>query len=512
VPGMHDRPMTEITLATEEHTALLGQDIAMAMRPGDVVTLSGQLGTGKSTLARALIRALAGDPELEVPSPSYALCLHYDLAFPVSHFDFYRLANPSEAAELGLDEALEAGAVIIEWPERAAGFVPEGCLRIEICEDPGGRTARVSGGGSGTGSLAERLERSRAIRRFLDDVWGEGAERLFLQGDASSRRYETAHLAGETRIVMDAPRRPDGPPIRDGKPYSRIAHLAEDVVPFIAIAETLRGRGLAAPEIHARNVAGGMLLTEHLGIERIIDGEGRPIRERYLESARLLAQMHSHDWPRSISVEAGAGKRIMHEVPRYDREALMIEASLLADWYAPRFLGRKLTADERREFDDSWIELIALTENSMPTLVLRDFHSPNLIWRPQEEFPRRLGLIDFQDAVIGPQAYDLASIGQDARVDVPQELETEMKELYVSIRLGQGKFDRQIFERDYAILAAHRATKILGIFVRLDERDGKPAYLRHLPRMQAYIKRNLSHPVLARCSEWCVRNAGFGDT
>jgi hypothetical protein len=427
----------------------------------------------------------------------------------VSHFDFYRLANPSEAAELGLDETLETGAAIVEWPERAPGFIPKDCLRIEISEDQQSRTARVTGGGSGAGSLAERLDRSRAIRRFLDEAWGEGAERRFLQGDASSRRYETAHLASETRIVMDAPRRPDGPPIRGGKPYSRIAHLAEDVVPFIAIAETLRGHGLAAPAIHARNVAGGMLLTEHLGSERIVDGAGRPIRERYLESARLLGQMHSHDWPRSISVESEPGARIMHEVPDYDSEALMIEASLLADWYAPRFLGRKLAADERQEFDDTWIELVETIRNSMPTLVLRDFHSPNLIWRPQEEFPRRLGLIDFQDAVIGPQAYDLASIGQDARADVPQELEVEMKELYVSLRVAQGGFDRQIFERDYAILAAHRATKILGIFVRLDERDGKSAYLRHLPRMQVYLKRNLSHPVLARYRDWCVRNAGF---
>jgi N-acetylmuramate 1-kinase len=200
----------------------------------------------------------------------------------------------------------------------------------------------------------------------------------------------------------------------------------------------------------------------------------------------------------------------LHHVPSYDREALLIEASLLADWYAPRFLGRKLAAHEREEFDAIWNEIISAIGNSMPTLVLRDFHSPNLIWRPHEDFPLRFGLIDFQDAVIGPQAYDLASIGQDARVDVTENLEAEMKALYISLRRAQGAFDQPAFERDYAVLAAHRATKILGIFVRLDERDGKPSYLKHLPRMQAYLMRSLSHPVLGRYREWCMRNAGFG--
>jgi N-acetylmuramate 1-kinase len=507
---MNGQDMTEISLETEAHTALLGQDIAMALRPGDAVTLSGKLGAGKSTLARALLRALAGDPELEVPSPTYALCLHYDLAFPVSHFDFYRMADAAEAAELGLEETLETGAAIIEWPERAPGYIPAHALHIEILDGSIGRMAAIAGGGSGEGSLAERFRRSRALRRFIDQAWGSGAERRFLQGDASSRRYETAHLAGETRIVMDAPRRPDGPPIRDGKPYSRIAHLAEDVVPFIAIGETLRARGLGAPEIHARDIAAGMLLIEHLGSERIVDEEGRPIADRYLEAARLLAHLHASDWQRELQVETETGALTLHHVPSYDREALLIEASLLADWYAPRFLGRKLAANEREEFDAIWNEIISAMGNSMPTLVLRDFHSPNLIWRPHEDFPLRLGLIDFQDAVIGPQAYDLASIGQDARVDITESLEAEMKALYISLRRAQGAFEEPAFERDYAVLAAHRATKILGIFVRLDERDGKPSYLKHLPRMQAYLMRSLSHPVLGRYREWCMRNAGFG--
>jgi hypothetical protein len=140
---------------------------------------------------------------------------------------------------------------------------------------------------------------------------------------------------------------------------------------------------------------------------------------------------------------------------------------------------------------------------------MRDYHSPNLIWRGEEAFPRNLGLIDFQDAVIGPQAYDLASVGQDARIDVPEELEQEMLALYLSQAGGRPGFSEADFLRDYAVLAAHRATKILGIFVRLDQRDGKPAYLRHLPRMRGYLARNLRHPALARYRQWCQDVTGL---
>jgi len=308
---------------------------------------------------------------------------------------------------------------------------------------------------------------------------------------------------------MDAPKRPDGPIIRDGKPYSRIAHLAEDIVTFIAIDEILRAKGLAAPEIHARDIADGFLLIEHLGDGRIVDPAGQPLPDRYLESARLLAWFHGQDWPATATVATESGALVEHVIARYDQEALLIEASLMADWYAPRRLGRRLTAAERMEFDSIWDELSAIVDGSMPTLVLRDYHSPNLIWRPGHPFPRNLGLIDFQDAVIGPQAYDLASVAQDARVDVSATLEHQMVKEYIALRKADERFEETAFRRDYAILAAHRATKILGIFVRLDERDGKPAYLRHLPRMQSYLMRNLDHPILARYRAWCVMSAGF---
>jgi aminoglycoside/choline kinase family phosphotransferase len=129
--------------------------------------------------------------------------------------------------------------------------------------------------------------------------------------------------------------------------------------------------------------------------------------------------------------------------------------------------------------------------------MLRDIQAPNFIWRGERSGFDRLGLIDFQDALIGPSAYDVASLAMDARVTIPVEIEKRTVEAYVRARQSAGAFDRKAFEESYAVMAAQRNSKILGIFVRLDRRDGKPAYLKHLPRIRGYLRRALAHPALA---------------
>ena len=139
--------------------------------------------------------------------------------------------------------------------------------------------------------------------------------------------------------------------------------------------------------------------------------------------------------------------------------------------------------------------------------MLRDFHSPNLLWLPDRAGIARLGLLDFQDALMGPPAYDLASLLQDARVDVPEEMEIELLGRYVRARReADEEFDIAGFVRLYSTLAAQRASKILGIFARLDRRDGKPQYLRHLPRVWNYLQRSLAHPALAPLDAWYKAN------
>ena len=490
-------------LPDEAATVRLGNDLAAALRAGDVVALHGDLGAGKSTLARAVIRALTGDPALDVPSPTFTLVQEYAARFPARHFDLYRVADASELDELGFDDAAADGLVLIEWPEKAEGRLPAEAIHIRLAEDGAGRAATVSG----PPEALHRIARSLSIRDFLTRAgWGD-ATRAYLQGDASARAYESVAIAGERpRVLMNAPRQPDGPPIRDGLPYSRIAKLAESVTPFVAVDMLLRDAGFAAPAIHASDLDAGLLLIENLGAEPFLR-DGQPVAERYAAAAQVLADMHAVDWPADIRVAPGVDYR----VPVYDRGgAMAIETELLLDWYVPRVTGRAASPEQRADFAAAWDAVFARLETAEASLVLRDYHSPNLIWRDHLHGNDRVGILDFQDALIGPSAYDVASLAMDARVDISPELEAATVAAYCARRAAAGAFDRAAFAAAYAIMAAQRNSKILGIFVRLDQRDGKPHYLRHLPRIRAYLARALAHPALAPVAE-AYRRLGIMD-
>lgn len=478
-----------IDLPDERASLQLGEDVAAMLMPGDVLALHGDLGMGKTTLARAVIRALAGDPELEVPSPTFTLVQAYATRIPVQHLDLYRLSSPDELEELGFDEAIREGVVLVEWPDRAGPVMPLDHVSVVLSEVGDGRRVEISG----PADFMERLHRSLAIRTFLDASGLGGATRRFLIGDASTRAYELAERPSQPPMVlMNAPRRPDGPPIRDGLPYSRLAHLAEDVVPFVAIAKALRDEGFAAPQIPAADLGQGLLLVEHLGSEGVLDADGAPIAARYIASGRLLADIHARSWPSSIPVADG----VVHEIPAYDHRAMAIETELLTDWYLPHVAGRQPTDAERAEFSAAWRDVFEQLDAAEKSIVLRDFHSPNIIWRDGLSGNDRVGLIDFQDAMIGPAAYDVASLAMDARVTIPAELERAIVDAYCDVRAAQGEFDRPALEAAYAMMAAQRTSKILGIFVRLNLRDGKPGYMKHLPRLLDYLARALAHPAL----------------
>ena len=320
-----------------------------------------------------------------------------------------------------------------------------------------------------------------------------------LAGDASSRRYERLTDGDRRALLMDAPARPDGPPVRGGLPYSRIAHLAEDVTPFLAMARALRERGLSAPEVIAADLSLGLLIIEDLGDGKVVEGDPPvPVLERYHTAVELLAALHSLSLPDRLPV----APRIEHQLPRYDIDAFLIEAELLLDWYLP-FHGVVLPPGARGDFVTLWREALSAATAGPKTWVLRDVHSPNLIWLEERSGVARLGLIDFQDAVMGPPAYDVVSLAQDARIDVTEDTELAILKHYVTLRRGlDPKFDVTHFARAYATLGAQRNTKILGIFARLNKRDGKPQYLAHLPRVARYLKRCLAHASLAPLAKW----------
>jgi N-acetylmuramate 1-kinase len=487
-----------IELEDEAATVHFAEDLAVALRRGDLVALSGDLGAGKSTLARALIRAIADDPQLDVPSPTFTLVQNYPLRITVAHYDFYRLTDPGELSELGLDEALDDGVALVEWPERGGGMLPRTGLRLALAEGGSVDSRRLLI--TGEPDAMARLDRSLAIRAFLDAQGLVHAIRRHLQGDASSRSYELLRIAGERRplVLMNAPEQPDGPPIRDGKPYSRIAHLAENVRPFVAIAKWLRGEGFAAPEILRSDLDQGILVIEHLGDVPFLSPDGLPVEDRYAVAIDVLVRLHGLTAPDTMPVADVETYRL----PFFDRAAMLIEVELLVDWYLDYQRGYGPDAAEREDYLGLWNEAFDRLAADRHTIMLRDFHSPNLIWREDRVGDERLGIIDFQDAMIGPAAYDVASLVQDARVSVPADMRARLLDRYLEVAAAAGLTDEEAFKRDYAIMAAQRASKILGIFVRLDRRDRKPDYLKHLPRMRAYVTEALAHPDLTALRRW----------
>ncbi|MEA2758449.1 MAG: N-acetylmuramate 1-kinase [Methylobacteriaceae bacterium] len=489
----------DIEVTDEAATNALAARVATYVGAGDLVALSGELGSGKTTFARALIRTLTGDPELEVPSPTYTLMQVYDgTGFPIVHADLFRINNPSELAELGWEESAEGAVVIVEWPEQAGDQLPPDRLevRIELAPDLGETQRRVTLSGSGT--FAPRLAQVKAIQDLLSRAGWSDAARSFMQGDASTRSFERLTKAdGSSAVLMISPARPDGPPVRYGKPYSAIARLAESIKPYIAMNRALRAQGFSAPEIYAENAEIGLALLEDLGTERVVENNG-PIPERYLEALALLAKLHGRNAADAIPFANG-----QYRIPAYDLDALLIEVDLLVDWYAPHVAKAALSSGTRATFVNVWRQLLADIVLQRATWTLRDYHSPNLIWLPEREGIARVGLVDFQDCVLGHPAYDVASLLQDARVTVPDDLELKLLGAYARLRKHfDPNFDMTAFAKAYAILGAQRATKVLGIFARLDKRDHKPWYHAHMPRVESYLRKSLNHPALANLRGW----------
>ncbi|MGJ5117765.1 tRNA (adenosine(37)-N6)-threonylcarbamoyltransferase complex ATPase subunit type 1 TsaE [Bradyrhizobium oligotrophicum] len=501
---MTDQLTFTTALADEAATAALMADLALLIGPGALITLTGDLGAGKTAAARAMIRYLAGDDELEVPSPTFTLAQSYDLpSFPLVHADLYRISDASELEEIGLSPLPEATVVLIEWPERAGNALPLDRVDIALRHDPSqGDTAR-SAEVTGCGKAAAVVARLKALREFLAEAGHAKSRRERMAGDASTRSYARLHKGERVSILMNSPKRPDGPATYNGKPYSGAVHLAEDVRPFVAIAAALRGRGISAPKINDADLGQGFLITEDLGREGVIEGDPpRPIVERYQAATDLLATLHAQDVPSVLPL----APQVTYEVPTFDVEAMLIEIGLMLEWYLPD-RGVELLQVLRAEFLEIWREMLEAPLAAKPTWVIRDYHSPNLLWLPAREGIARVGVIDFQDAVMGPPAYDVVSLAQDARIDVPADVEEALLARYIAARqAASADFDAGAFSADYAIMSAQRNTRLLGTFARLNRRDGKPHYLKHQPRIWDYLRRALAHAALEPIRDWYVAN------
>jgi aminoglycoside/choline kinase family phosphotransferase len=288
-----------------------------------------------------------------------------------------------------------------------------------------------------------------------------------LAGDASFRRYfRLRRASGKTAMLMDAP-----PP-------------NEDPQPFLRAAKWLEANGLRAPRIIAEDAPRGLVLIEDFGEVRMREYLDQwPADERDIYRAAIDALVELHRLP--------PGPFRDYSMAEYQREA-----KLFIDWYCP---AQNLYVDGAG-YAAAWEKALSplLPRQRPGVVVLRDYHAENIMLLGSLH---KQGLLDFQDALVGHPAYDLVSLLQDARRDVAGDLEAEMLGYYAS-KTGAGAD----FQADYARLGAQRNAKIVGIFVRLWKRDGKPRYLEYIPRVWALLERDLAHPALEPVARWFAAN------
>lgn len=487
--------------ASLEDLGRLAAYLSLFVRRGDTIALEGDLGAGKTTFARAFIAAVSQGRVEEVPSPTFTLLQSYDCGrLAVHHFDLYRLTGEGEVRELGLEAALADGVVLVEWPDRLGDALPADRFVVRL--DPGSALDRRYVTLEGHGTAAPRFARQRDMMDFVAASGFPTAVPAFLQGDASRRAYARLHREGQTSLVlMDSPKQPEGPPVRDGRSYSQIAHLAEEVGPFVAIGNALRRAGLSAPEVVAADLDRGFLLLEDLG--DLTYGEaltqGLPQAELYRAATDVLIEMRRLPPGCNLPLPDGSA----YTLPRFDRAALEIEIDLLLDWYWPEVKGAPVPDVIRAEFYRLWSPVLDRLLAEPPGWFLRDYHSPNLMWLADRAGLARVGLIDYQDALAESFAYDLLCLLQDNRLDVPAALERELLDHYChEVQRREPQFDEAHFRSIYAAFGAERHTRVIGLWVRLLRRDQKPGYLRHMARAWDYLVRNLAHPDLSTLRQW----------
>ncbi len=310
------------------------------------------------------------------------------------------------------------------------------------------------------------MERDELLQNFLKKCGWEDAERCLLARDASFRWYDRLTDGEKSMVLMNAPIPQENP------------------AQFVFVDEILERIGAKVPHIHHRDLDNGFLLLEDFGDDTftrlIARGEDEMSLYRQAVDALIHIQKNIHE---------------SHGLKEYDFDLMFFEASLLPLWYIKYVVGKDVDEEGMNEFKSIWQELYKIMRSVPDTLVLLDYHVDNLMITKDNQ----CGLLDFQDARYGPVTYDLASLLEDARRLVPENIQSEMLHYYFE-ELPQ--FDTEEFRQSYPIMAVQRHTKVIGIFVRLFVRDHKDRYLKFIPFVWSLLEKHLDNPLLARYKKW----------
>ena len=323
--------------------------------------------------------------------------------------------------------------------------------------------------------------REHRIRAFLADCGWANADRKPLFDDASNRQYERLRCreTGRKAVLMNAPPESCG-----------------SLQPFKSTTGFLRDLGLSAPEIYEDDESAGLMLLEDLGddlVARLLERTPDLEAEIYGAAIDVLAVFRS-------GTDLGP-------FPEHSPEMQSELASLAIDWYLPNATGAEPSADLRSEFKGIVKGLVA--EMGTPSLfVHRDFHAENILWLPEREGLKRVGLLDYQDGAVGYRSYDLVSLLEDARRDIPDLLRND---LVMRFARAAGT-EPELIETELAISGAQRNLRILGVFARLAVRDRKRGYVRLMPRVWNHLQRDLCHPRLFDLANLIERHFPFPDT
>ena len=312
------------------------------------------------------------------------------------------------------------------------------------------------------------MERADLIRLFLKKNKLDKADFEWLPSDASFRHYARIKTNDKSYILMDAP-----PP-----------EIPEQ---FAVVDEILCKNDLSAPQIYATDFENGFILLEDFGDDAYnsLLADGFNELELYKTSVKALLKV--------------AQIKDFNGIPPYDKNWLFEGLSVFTDWFIPNAINRELSSAERKDFFDMWESLFSDVENCYNGLILNDFHLANMMFLNRKNH-RTCGLLDFQDARIGPLSYDLVSLLEDARRDkLSKETTEELLTLYFD---AQPQIDKELFMRSYHIMAVKRHLRVIGFFVRLKARDGKDKYLKHIPNVWRLLESHLDEPYMADFKNW----------